>query len=75
MQSLCLNAVESELAEAMLDAQVRFVIVGGFAVRAHGHLRPAKDLDIMIEPSLENVARLATVLAGFGISFDPSKLA
>jgi hypothetical protein len=75
MPSLCLHAVESELVGAMLDAHVRFVIVGGFAVRAHGHLRPAKDLDLMIEPSLENVARLATVLEGFGISFDPNKLA
>jgi hypothetical protein len=75
MASLCLNAVEFEFVGAMLDAQVRFVIVGGFAVRAHGHLRPAKDLDILIEPSPENVDRLATALASFGIPFDPSKLA
>jgi hypothetical protein len=75
MPSLCLNAVEAELVGAMLDAQVHFVVVGGFAVRAHGHLRPTKDLDLMIEPSPENVARLATVLARFGMSFDPNKLA
>jgi hypothetical protein len=75
MPSLCLHAVESELIGAMLDAQVRFVIVGGFAVRAHGHLRPTKDLDLLIEPSPGNVARLTTVLEQFGMSFDPNKLA
>ena len=64
MKSLCLNAVESELVGALLNARVRFVIVGGFAVRAHGHLRPTKDLDLMIEPLPENVDLLATVLAG-----------
>lgn len=74
-RSLYLNAVEFELVGAMLDAQVRFVIVGGFAVRAHGHLRPTKDLDILVEPLLENVDRLATVLQRFGVSLDASKLA
>lgn len=53
MKPLYLNAVEFGFVAAMLDAQVRFVIVGGFAVRAHGHFRPTKDLDVLIEPSLD----------------------
>ncbi len=68
--SLYLNAVEFELLEALLDAQVRFVIVGGHAVQFHGHVRPAKDLDILIEPSHENAARLATALRKVNIPID-----
>ena len=42
-----------------LDAHgVEFVIIGGIAVGLHGHARATKDLDIMIEPSAANVARL-----------------
>jgi hypothetical protein len=37
---------------------VRFVIVGGRAVQFHGHARPAKDLDLLVEPSAKNWPRL-----------------
>jgi hypothetical protein len=40
------------------DAGVRFLIVGGYATIAHGHTRATEDLDIWIEPTLDN-ARLA----------------
>jgi len=35
------------LLRALHDAGVRHVIIGGFAVNAHGVIRPSKDLDIM----------------------------
>ncbi len=38
------------------------IIIGGFAVVAHGHVRPSKDLDIVPEPSRENLARLVAAL-------------
>ena len=42
-----------------LDAHcVEFVIIGGIAVGLHGHARATKDLDIKIEASAANVARL-----------------
>ena len=45
---------------------VRFVVVGGYAVRAHGHLRPVEDLDVFVERTEENITRLRAVLAPLG---------
>ena len=38
------------------------MIVGGFAVIAHGYVRATKDLDIVPAPTRENYARLAALL-------------
>jgi hypothetical protein len=40
--------------------RVRFVIVGGHAVAAHGHPRFTADLDILIEATLGNAGRRGT---------------
>ncbi len=49
---------------ARLDrAGVRYVVIGGFAVIAHGAQRYTKDLDICPDPDQENLARLARLLA------------
>lgn len=53
-------------AEAILRAFARhsvdFVVIGGFAVQTHGHLRTTKDLDIIPTPSTENLTRLGRAL-------------
>src|SRR3954453_12090130 len=38
------------LLRALHEADVRHVIIGGFAVNAHGVIRPSKDLDIVPDP-------------------------
>lgn len=53
--------VEGLLA-ALEQAGVRFVVIGGFAVGAHGYPRATKDLDIVPDPDPENLARLASLL-------------
>jgi hypothetical protein len=50
------------LLRALHDAGVRHIIIGGFAVNAHGVIRPSKDLDIVPDPEPENLDRLATLL-------------
>lgn len=45
------------------DHGVRLIVIGGFAVVAHGHVRPSKDLDIVPESSRGNLERLVTALA------------
>jgi hypothetical protein len=50
------------LIERLLEARVEFVVVGGFAVIAHGYVRATKDLDIVPAPSIENYRRLAALL-------------
>ncbi len=71
MQSLYLNAVESELLTVLADRRVRFLIVGGHAIQFHGHMRPAKDLDIFSEPSADNARRLASALGQLGMQVEP----
>jgi hypothetical protein len=45
---------------------VRFVVVGGHALAYHGRPRYTKDLDVFVEPSPENAARLLLALEDFG---------
>ncbi|QDG52522.1 hypothetical protein FIV42_17810 [Persicimonas caeni] len=45
---------------------VRFLIVGGYAVAYHGHPRYTKDLGVWVEPSAENARRLLLALEDFG---------
>lgn len=55
-----------EIARAMGEAGVRFLIVGGVAVNLHGHLRYTKDLDLVIGLEPENLKKGLRILAGLG---------
>jgi hypothetical protein len=57
-----------DLLELLNRYQVRYLAVGGFAVAVHGRPRYTKDLDIWIEVSPENAARIVTVLDEFGVA-------
>lgn len=48
------------------DNDVRYLIVGGYAVAFHGHPRYTKDLDIWIDPEVENIDKLLETLKQFG---------
>lgn len=50
------------LLAALVNGAVEFIVVGGYAVAAHGFPRATKDIDICPNPSPENLARLADVL-------------
>ena len=52
-----------DLLVALTDANVEFVVIGGVAVGVHGFVRATKDLDIVPDPALENLTRLAKLLA------------
>lgn len=41
---------------------VAFVVVGGYAVAAHGVIRATEDLDVVVDQSWDNAARLAAAL-------------
>ena len=46
--------------------RVRAIIVGGHALAYHGRPRYTKDLDVLIEPTPENAARVVEALTDFG---------
>ena len=56
----------SELLRLLKRHGVRYLVVGGMAVAAHGRERYTKDLDLFVEPSERNAQRLGLALADFG---------
>lgn len=50
------------LLEALNEFAVRFVVIGGVAVGAHGYVRGTEDLDLVPDPDPENLARLTEAL-------------
>jgi predicted nucleotidyltransferase len=55
-----------DLLRELSNADVRFMIVGAYAVGFHGRPRATKDLDVWIEPSDENAPRVMRALRAFG---------
>ncbi len=51
------------LLRALVEARVRFIIVGGAAATAHGAARLTQDLDVVYDRHPENLERLAVALA------------
>jgi hypothetical protein len=51
-----------EILRVLGEHGVEFVIIGGFALSAHGVIRGTKDIDIVPDPVPENVRRLAAAL-------------
>lgn len=55
-----------EFLECLAARDVRYLVVGGYAVAAHGHPRYTGDLDLWIWTARENAASLLTALDDFG---------
>jgi hypothetical protein len=55
-----------DLLRAFIAADVRFLIVGAYALALHGRPRATGDLDVWIDPTAENAARVMKALAAFG---------
>ena len=54
--------------KALNDANVKYVLVGGYSVIYHGFSRTTGDLDIFVEVSEENYAKLKKAFSKFGLS-------
>jgi predicted nucleotidyltransferase len=55
-----------ELLERLIEAEVRFILVGGLAVNAWGYMRATQDVDVVPDPDHENLARLDGLLRELG---------
>ena len=55
-------AILSELT----NAGAEFIVVGAFAVAAHGNPRSTGDIDIWVRPTRENALRVLHALSAFG---------
>ncbi len=56
----------TEFIASCIAHDVRFLVVGGYAVAAHGHPRFTKDLDVWILVDPTNATRLTAALDSFG---------
>lgn len=56
----------ADFADALLAESVEFVVVGAFALAAHGVPRATGDIDFFVRPSPENAQRVMRALARFG---------
>lgn len=51
----------------LLNAQLaEYIIIGGQALAAHGYVRATEDIDILINPTEKNIARVRAALEAFG---------
>jgi hypothetical protein len=63
---MVLNKDFREFIALLNESDVRYLVVGGYAVAFHGHPRYTKDLDVWVEVSNENAEKLSLVLKDFG---------
>lgn len=56
----------SEFLSLLNELKVEYLLVGGYALAAHGHVRYTKDIDFWVSPEAGNVQRLLQVLKRFG---------
>lgn len=61
-----LNPDYRDMLSALSDAEAEFVVVGAFALAAHGNPRSTGDINIFIRPSVDNAKRVLNALMRFG---------
>ena len=61
-----LNQDFQEFVELFVAHEVEFLIVGGYALAAHGHPRYTKDLDVWVWIGTENSERIIAAIEAFG---------
>ena len=55
-----------DLLRAFADAEVRFLVVGAYALAHHGRPRATGDLDVWVDATPENAPRVIQALSAFG---------
>jgi predicted nucleotidyltransferase len=61
-----LNKDYKEMLQCLLEENVRFLLVGAYALAVHGFPRATKDIDFFVWATPENASNLMRALARFG---------
>ncbi|MFO0553358.1 MAG: hypothetical protein U0271_33550 [Polyangiaceae bacterium] len=56
----------SDFLVALVDHEVEFALIGGWALAVYGHVRGTDDLDVIVNPTPQNAARVIAALRSFG---------
>lgn len=57
-----------DLLKLLNDRSADYMIIGAQACAAHGYVRATADLDILINPTIENIAKVRSALEAFGFN-------
>jgi|CXWL01.1.fsa_nt_gi hypothetical protein len=68
MDGITLHPDLREFLQLLGECQVEYLLVGGYALAAHGHVRYTKDIDFWVAPNPDNVDRVIRVLERFGFT-------
>ena len=63
-----------ELLQRLNEFEVRYLIVGGYAIMKYTEPRYTKDLDVWVEASAENASRIFAALKKFGAPLDTDNI-
>jgi hypothetical protein len=61
-----LNEDYRDMLHALSDEKVKFILVGAYALAAHGYPRATMDIDIWVMPSSDNAEAVLRALRRFG---------
>src|SRR5262245_25744343 len=67
----------SEFLQSLNDHQVRYLLVGGYAVAYHGYPRSTADMDVWVAMELTNMQAMLAAIQAFGFptqAIDPQTL-
>jgi len=65
-----LNKDYKEMLQCLFAENVRFLLVGAYALAAHGYPRATKDIDFFVWATPENASNLIRALTKFGAPLD-----
>ena len=57
-----------EFLKSLNSNNVKYLLIGGYAVGIYGHIRATNDLDIWVDISAENAAKIERALREFGFA-------
>lgn len=55
-----------DMLSALSEAKAEYLLVGAYALSAHGLVRATADIDLWVRPTAENAARVCEALIRFG---------
>ena len=70
-----LNEDYKEILQLLADENVKFILVGAYALAAYGYPRATMDIDLWIMPSLDNAEAVLRALKRFGAPLEELTIA
>lgn len=70
MDSLRIPEIQLKFLQKLIECSVRFILIGGYALRFFGCKRPTGDVDILIDNCHENARKLRPIVADY-LGYEP----